>query len=264
MKFQRVRGRVTQVDDDDVPAERPSAVSITLRHVLEGNPPDETEIEKRDLPFQPRSYRDFMLFERHYYGAAIGMTSLYRPLANRLGRLFSLVTGLDFPFFKPHALWYKQPIFYQSNHLAFYSDGASITYPSYCQYLDVELELGIVLGKPLYNASPEEAIAAIAGFCVFNDFSVRNGQMEEMASGFGPQHSKAFANSISSTVVSADEILPRINHLSGRIIVNDVVVKEPKVDSWQFSLGQVSLTLISWVQITIQRRIDVVFGLGAT
>lgn len=58
-------------------------------------------------------------------------------------------------------------------------------------------------------------------------------------SGFGPQHSKAFANSISSTVVSADEVLPHINRLSGRIIVNDVVVKEPKVDRWQFSLGQV-------------------------
>jgi hypothetical protein len=61
-------------------------------------------------------------------------------------------------------------------------------------------------------------------------------------SGFGPQHSKAFANSISSIVVSADEILPHISHLSGRIIVNDVVVREPKIDSWQFSLGQVRHT----------------------
>ncbi len=116
------------------------------------------------------------------------------------------------------------------------------------------------------------------GFCVFNDFSVRNTQMDEMAryacleypstnppscaltmffdsdsrggcsppphSGFGPQHSKAFANSISSTVVSADEVLPHIDHLSGRITVNDVVVREPKVDNWQFSLGQVSRFLI--------------------
>ncbi|KAI0872192.1 FAA hydrolase [Hypoxylon argillaceum] len=236
MKFQRIGGQIAQVNG--VSADESSAVSVMLRHVLEENPPDESDADKRGLPFQPRSYRDFMLFERHYYGAAIGITSLYRPLANKLGSLFSMVTGVDFPFFKPHALWYKQPIFYQSNHLAFYSDGASITYPSYCKYLDVELELGVVLGKPLYNASPDEATAAIAGFCVFNDFSVRNVQLEEMASGFGPQHSKAFANSISSTVVSADEILPHINHLSGRIVVNDVIVREPKVDSWQFSLGQ--------------------------
>ncbi|KAJ3577702.1 hypothetical protein NPX13_g2864 [Xylaria arbuscula] len=222
-------------EEIDMPANGFPAI---LRRVLEENPPDSADPDKRNLPFQPRSYRDFMLFERHYYGAAMGMTSLYSPLANKIGSLFSAITGADFPFFKPHALWYKQPIFYQSNHLAFYSDGAFITYPSYCEYLDVELELGVVLGKPLYNASPEEASAAIAGFCVFNDFSVRNVQMAEMASGFGPQHSKAFANSISSTVVSADEVLPHLQHLSGRIIINDVVIKEPKIDNWQFSLGQ--------------------------
>ncbi|KAI1428712.1 FAA hydrolase [Xylaria sp. FL1777] len=240
MRFRRVYGQVVEVNDygDGMPAREASGVSGILRHVLEENPPDAADAEKRRLPFQPRSYRDFMLFERHYYGAAVGLTSLYSPLANRLGSLFSIITGADFPFFKPHALWYKQPIFYQSNHLAFYSDGASIAYPSYCDYLDVELELGILLGKPLYNASPEEATAAIVGFCVFNDFSARNTQMDEMASGFGPQHSKAFANSISSTVVSADEVLPQIDYLSGRIIVNDVVVREPKVDNWQFSLGQ--------------------------
>ncbi|KAI0526730.1 FAA hydrolase [Xylaria bambusicola] len=240
MRFRRVRGNVVQAGDgnDDGSVTQTSGVATILRRVLEENPPDAADADKRNLPFQPRSYRDFMLFERHYYGAAVGMTSLYSPLANKLGNLFSTITGADFPFFKPHALWYKQPIFYQSNHLAFYSDGASITYPSYCEYLDVELELGILLGKPLYNASPKEATSAIAGFCVFNDFSVRNVQMAEMSSGFGPQHSKAFANSISSTVVSADDVLPHIDHLSGRIIVNDVVVKEPKIDKWQFSVGQ--------------------------
>ncbi|KAI1432711.1 FAA hydrolase [Xylaria sp. CBS 124048] len=252
MKFQRINGRIVQVQDDrdidrdiDISGEAPSsdAVAAMLLHVLEDNPPDamdvHVDVDKRALPFQPRSYRDFMLFESHYYGAAIGMTGLYRPAANLLGRLFSALTGADFPLFKPPALWYKQPIFYQSNHLAFYPDGASIAYPAYCEYLDVELELGVVLGKPLYNATPDEAVAAIAGFCVFNDFSARNGQMDEMATGFGPQHSKSFANSISSTVVSADEIIPHLDHLSGRIVINDVVVKEPKIDNnWQFSLGQ--------------------------
>ncbi|KAI1178026.1 FAA hydrolase [Nemania sp. FL0916] len=236
MKLQRIDGQVTEVarhGDDEL-----SSTPLMLRRVLEDNPPDEKDPDKRALPFQPRSYRDFMLFERHYYGAAVGMTSLYSPVAHKIGTLFSYVTGMDFPLFKPRRLWYEQPIFYQSNHLAFYSDGASIAYPSYCKYLDVELELGVVLGRPLYNATPDEAIAAIAGFCVFNDFSVRNHQMTEMSSGFGPQHSKAFANSISSTVVSANEIVPLLGFLSGRIIVNDVVVREPKVDKWQFSLGE--------------------------
>ncbi|KAI0388981.1 FAA hydrolase [Xylariaceae sp. FL0594] len=237
MKFQRIDGRVAQITAGSS-SEQPSLTSRMLINVLNDNPPDEADPEKRGLPFQPRSYRDFMLFERHYYGVAMGLTSLYRPWVNNLARLYSATTGADFPLFKPRALWYRQPIFYQSNHLAFYADGAPIANPDYCEYLDVELELGIVLGKPLYNATPEEATAAIAGFCVFNDFSVRNGQMDELSSDFGPQNSKSFANSISATVVSADEILPKINHLSGRITINGIVVKEPKVDRWQFSIGE--------------------------
>ncbi|KAI1262655.1 FAA hydrolase [Xylariaceae sp. FL1019] len=235
MKFHRVDGKVVPVNESSI---SPSGTSATLLSVLQDNPPDDEDAQKRNLPFQPRSYRDFMLFERHYYGAAMGMSQLYMPMANRLGRLFKAITGWDFPLFKPAALWYKQPIFYQSNHLAFYADGASITYPAFSEYLDVELELGVVLGKPLYNATPEEATDAIAGFCVFNDFSSRNRQMEEMSSGFGPQHSKAFANSISSVVVSADEVLPCIDQLSGRITINDKVVQEPKIDRWQFSIGE--------------------------
>ncbi|KAI1811387.1 FAA hydrolase [Poronia punctata] len=233
MKFRRINGQLVSLSSEEL-----SAVSCLLLRTLEDNPPDYADSEKRDLPFQPLSYRDFMLFERHYYGAAMGLTSLYRPTVNLVARVFSTVTGADFPMFKPQSLWYRQPIFYQSNHLAFYSDGASIVYPGYCKYLDVELELGIILGKPLYNATVEEARAAIAGFCVLNDFSVRNGQMEEMASTFGPQHSKSFANSISSIVVSADEIMPHIDHLIGRITINSMVVKEPKVDKWQFSVAE--------------------------
>ncbi|KAI0967267.1 FAA hydrolase [Xylaria arbuscula] len=239
MRFKRIADKVVAFTDKDDWECEATAVSNVLKRVLEDNPPDAGDADKRNLPFQPRSYRDFMLFYTHYYRAAVGMTSLYSPLVNRLTRLYSALTGgADFPLLRPHALWYAQPIFYQSNHLAFYADGAQITYPSYCDYLDVELELGVVLGKPLYNATPEEATDAIAGFCVFNDFSARNVQMAEMESGFGPQHSKAFANSISSTVVSADEVLIHLNHLCGRIIINGVVVKEPVVENWKFHIGE--------------------------
>ncbi|RYP29845.1 hypothetical protein DL767_006526 [Monosporascus sp. MG133] len=241
MKFHRVNNEVVELHNgggDGTSTSSNKAQAHGLFKVLQDNPPDASDPLKRALPFQPRSYRDFMLFERHYYDAAAGMTQLYRPaIANIVNVVFGL-TGVDFPFFKPHSLWYEQPIFYQSNHLAFYADRARVHCPKYCEYLDVELELGAVLGKPLFNASPEEATAAIAGFCVFNDFSVRNVQMAEMSCGFGPQHSKSFANSISSAVVSADEILPRINDLTGRVVINDKTVSECKTGKWQFTIGE--------------------------
>ncbi|RYO85916.1 hypothetical protein DL762_004995 [Monosporascus cannonballus] len=241
MKFHRVNSEVVELHNDGGDGTSISsnkAQTQGLLKVLQDNPPDSSDPLRRALPFQPRSYRDFMLFERHYYDAAAGMTQLYRPaIANIVNIAFGL-TGVDFPFFKPHALWYEQPIFYQSNHLAFYADRAPVHYPNYCEYLDAELELGAVLGKPLFNATPEEATAAIAGFCVFNDFSSRNVQMAEMRCGFGPQHSKSFANSISSAVASADEILPRIDNLTGRVIINEKTVSECKTGKWQFTMGE--------------------------
>ncbi|KAK9772717.1 putative Fumarylacetoacetase-like C-terminal domain-containing protein [Seiridium cardinale] len=243
MKYHRINNEIQPLHDneggDPSPSSSQTASAEALLEVLTANPPDGNDPLKRALPFQPRSYRDFMLFETHYYGAALGMTSLYRPSAYYAARLWSLLTfGSRFPPFSPPALWHRQPIFYQSNHLAFYADGAAVHCPRYAEYLDVEVELGIVLGRGLWNASPREAEEAVAGFCVLNDFSVRNGQMAEMASGFGPQHSKCFANSISSEVVSADEIFPKIHKLTGRVIINDKTVSECRTDKWQFTVGE--------------------------
>ncbi|RYP80677.1 hypothetical protein DL769_002359 [Monosporascus sp. CRB-8-3] len=228
MKFHRVNNEVVELRNgggDGTSISSKEAQTHGLFKVLQDNPPDASDPLKRALPFQPRSYRDFMLFERHYYNAASGMIQLYKPAIANIANIFSRLTGLDFPFFRPHALWYEQPIFYQSNHLAFYADHAPVHCPKYCEYLDVELELGALLGKPLFNATPEEATAAIAGFCVFNDFSARNVQMAEMSC-------------ISSAVVSADEILPRINDLTGRVIINDKTVSECKTGKWQFTIGE--------------------------
>jgi 2-keto-4-pentenoate hydratase/2-oxohepta-3-ene-1,7-dioic acid hydratase in catechol pathway len=57
------------------------------------------------------------------------------------------------------------------NHLAFVPSGTPVKGPTYSKALDYELELGFVLSRPLFNASPEEAIAAIGAFVVLNDFS---------------------------------------------------------------------------------------------
>ncbi|KAH7029270.1 uncharacterized protein B0I36DRAFT_350178 [Microdochium trichocladiopsis] len=255
MKYHRVDGKVVRLDEPtdpsrslnlgtDMEADDTHAAAITLLAVLEANPPDADDPLKRNLPFQPRSYRDFMLFESHYYGVAMGMSRAYLFPAYLAARAFVFLTGglLRFPPFRPPKLWHSQAIFYQSNHLAFYADGAAIHYPRDCTYLDVELELGVVLGgKGLYNAaSPDEALAAVAGFCVFNDFSARNLQMAEMSSGFGPQHSKGFANSISAAVVSADEVLHRYRL---GVTINGQAVARPRPDNWQFSLGEALMQL---------------------
>jgi 2-keto-4-pentenoate hydratase/2-oxohepta-3-ene-1,7-dioic acid hydratase in catechol pathway len=190
------------------------------------------------LPFEPRSYRDFMLYERHAIDAARGFVRRFVPGAWPVVRAYELLTRATFPALKPKPLWYRQPIFYMGNHLAFATDGEAIEIPSYSQALDYELELGFVLAHPLLDATPAEAEAAIGGFVVFNDFSARDVQLDEMASGFGPQKSKHFRNAISPIVVSADAILPRWQSLKGSVRINGTLVSEPRSGGARWSLGE--------------------------
>ena len=190
------------------------------------------------LPFSPRSFRDFMLYEQHAIDAARGFVRRFRPRAWPVVRAYETLLGAPFPLLKPHRLWYRQPIYYMGNHLAFAAHGEDVAIPSYTRALDYELELGFVLARELYNASAEEAEAAIGGFVVVNDFSARDVQLDEMRSGFGPQKAKHFRSALSSVVVSADEILPRWRALKGSVRINGALVAEPSTAGPRWSLGE--------------------------
>lgn len=190
-------------------------------------------------PFTPRSFRDFMLYEAHAIAAARGFVNAFVPAAAPIVRAYEGLTRRAFPKLKPHALWYRQPIYYFGNHLNIATDGAGIPIPSYTRALDYELELGFVLARPLRDATPQEAEAAIGGFVVLNDFSARDVQVDEMASGFGPQKSKHFASAISSIVATADEILPRWTELGGSARLNGKLVTETSTAGARWSLGEV-------------------------
>lgn len=196
------------------------------------------EMSGNVLPFQPASFRDFMLYERHAIDAARGLVRRFHPGQSRVTALVEKVTRKPFPLFKPKALFYRQPIYYMSNHLSFVPSGAPVAVPSYSSALDFELELGFVLKSPLYDATPQEALDAIGAFVVVNDFSARDGQRSEMATGLGPQKSKHFASSMSVIAASADEIVPRLDELSGSVAINGVTVSTVFSRGMQWSIGE--------------------------
>ncbi|MCV7285647.1 fumarylacetoacetate hydrolase family protein [Mycolicibacterium wolinskyi] len=191
------------------------------------------------LPFQPLSFRDFMLYEQHNIDAARGLIRRFHPGLFRLTSAVERVTGRPVPQFKPKPLFYRQPIYYMSNAQTFVPTGTAVPVPDYSQALDFELEIGFVLAAPLFNATAAEASAAIGAFVVLNDFSARDVQRPEMLSGFGPQKSKHFASSMSDTAVTADEILPRIDSLAGSVSLNGSVVSTVHSAGMQHSLGDV-------------------------
>lgn len=201
-------------------------------------PPDAEGGRSPTLPFAPRSFRDFMLYERHAIDAARGFVRLFMPRAWPVVRAWEAAIGAPFPMLRPHRLWYRQPIYYIGNHLAFAGDGDAIAIPAYTRALDYELELGFVLARGLFNAAADEAEAAIGGFVVVNDLSARDVQADEMRSGFGPQKAKHFRNALSAVVVSADEILPRWRDLKGFVRLNGALVAEPTTAGARWTLGE--------------------------
>lgn len=218
-----------------------SATPQVVREPLAWLPPlacDAGEPGALLMPFNPRSFRDCMLFEQHWIQSSRGYARRFMPAAYRVARLVETLSGRPFPAFRPHSLARRQPIYYFGNHLTFVPSGTPVHAPAYCQGLDYELELGLVLSKPLLDASPEQAVSAIGGFVVVNDWTARDVQRPEMQSGMGPQKSKHFLSSMSATLVTADEVLPRIDALSAWVELNGQTVSRTSTQGMLFSLGE--------------------------
>jgi len=98
------------------------------------------------------------------------------------------------------------PVTYFTNHQAVTGPGPVEVLDHHLRRLDFELEVAVVTGRPLRNASLEEADAALFGFMVMNDWSARYLQMEEMKLSLGPCKGKDFATSLGPWLVTADEL----------------------------------------------------------
>lgn len=191
------------------------------------------------IPFRPLLYRDFMLSERHVINSSRGMVKYAiqekYPLINAYEKIFHRT----FPGLVPKKPYYENPIYYKGNHLSFVGSNTVVVYPEYATLLDYELELGMIITKDIYNATEREGLEAIGAFCVFNDFSARNVQYAEMKqTGFGPCKAKDFASAISNVVVTADEVLPFLETLTTRVIINDNLVASGKLNEFYHSLGK--------------------------
>ncbi len=193
------------------------------------------------LPFNPLSFRDFMLWERHFIQSKLGLIQRFKPGAARILTAYQKLTGKPHPKLKPPKMFYEVPVYYMGNHIQFYPDGAEVSWPAYSNALDYELELGIVIARPVYNANPEEALKAVGGFTILNDFSARDQQVKEFfESPFGPVvKAKNFGTALAGVVVTADELFPKLETLVGRVYVNGELWSEGSTAGMAHSIGDV-------------------------
>jgi 2-keto-4-pentenoate hydratase/2-oxohepta-3-ene-1,7-dioic acid hydratase in catechol pathway len=190
------------------------------------------------LPVCPASFREFMVFEKHAIDGARGLARRFVPAGYWVGRAYEALTRRTFPPFRPHALWYRQPIYYMSNALTIVPSGVPIAAPAYSRALDFELELGVVLGAPLHDATIEQAAAAIAAVVVINDFSARDVQLAEMRSGFGPQKSKHFTTSLSATAVAGAAVADRLDDLTASVAINAEIISRTATHPMRYSMAE--------------------------
>lgn len=141
-------------------------------------------------PIMPVQYRDCLVFETHLknsFAAAERMT----------GRTYEIPP-----------VWYNQPIYYKGNRMSFVGHEADVLWPDYANFLDIELELAIVLGKKGKNIRAEDGTDYIFGYTILNDVSARDAQMVEMAGQLGPAKGKDFdtGNILGPFILTADEV----------------------------------------------------------
>jgi 2-keto-4-pentenoate hydratase/2-oxohepta-3-ene-1,7-dioic acid hydratase in catechol pathway len=129
---------------------------------------------------QPPTVRDFMVYEGHASAAGT------RQLSDA---------------------WYRLPIFYFSNPLRIFGPEDAVPYPSASEQLDYELELAAVIGREASNVAEADAFSYIGGFTIFNDWSCRDLQRDEMQARLGPAKGKDSASSLGPWIVTTDELV---------------------------------------------------------
>ena len=169
----------------------------------------------RSPVIQPPTVRDFIVYEEH---------------ASNQGTR------------EPNEAWYRMPVFYFSNPLCVYGPDAIVPHPSASSQFDYELEIGIVIGKEGADIAADDAMDYIAGFTLFNDWSARDLQVDEMAFGLGPAKGKDTASSIGPWLVTKDEMAPYLKdghlHLKCEVKVNgDLWMKNGEAQNGYFTFA---------------------------
>ncbi|MDW5593089.1 fumarylacetoacetate hydrolase family protein [Conexibacter stalactiti] len=192
------------------------------------------------LPFRPRSLRAFMLWESHVVASSRMLVKhFFPPPAWKAVSAFERVTRRPFPKLKPNGRFYEAPTFYVANHTSILADGQEMWWPSHTRALDFELELACVLARPIADATPREALEAVGGWMVLNDWTARDVQADDARRNvFGPViKAKSFANSLGSDVVTADAV-PDWTRMTGRVRVDGEVWCEGATAGPQHGLGE--------------------------
>ncbi|WP_433296197.1 fumarylacetoacetate hydrolase family protein [Pseudonocardia sp. CA-142604] len=188
----------------DLLADAPTSLAAAAERARSGGETVALADVALTAPLRPPAVRDFIAFEQHIEGMALGR-----------GPGATGNPGL-----------YEVPVFYFSNPNGVVGPRDDVAVPPGCELFDFELEVAAVIGRAGRDLTPEQAREHIAGYLILNDWSARDTQLAEMALGFGPVKGKDSATTLGPWLVTADELEPHRRgdrfDLAMSVSVNDV------------------------------------------
>ena len=173
------------------------------------------------LPLPPvRTIRDFYAFEAHV-------------------RTCRRKRGLEMV-----PQYYEVPVFYFTNPNAVIGHGDEVVPPARTRELDYELEIAAVVGREARDLPADDsALDCLLGFTIYDDFSARDLQRQEMAVGLGPAKGKDFANALGPEVVPLAALADR--YADGRLHLR----MEAAVNGRVLSRGDAGSMYWTWPQL---------------
>jgi 2-keto-4-pentenoate hydratase/2-oxohepta-3-ene-1,7-dioic acid hydratase in catechol pathway len=138
----------------------------------------------------------------------------------------------------------KHPMIFMKAPTTVQNPGDPIVIPRFLRSdkVDYEGELGVVIGRPCKNVSPEEAMSYVLGFVCANDVSARDWQKEKGGGQFCRGKSFDTFCPVGPCLVTIDELLDPSN-LTLRTFVNEEKMQEASTSDMIFNVP----TLISFL-----------------
>ena len=112
-------------------------------------------------------------------------------------------------------------------------------------HTDWEVELGLVIGKPCYQVSQDDALSYVSGYFTANDVSERTYQKHRSGQWVKGKSSPTFAP-IGPYLVTADEVDDPQN-LSLKTTINGKVMQSSNTDDMIFNLKKIISTLSEYM-----------------
>jgi 2-keto-4-pentenoate hydratase/2-oxohepta-3-ene-1,7-dioic acid hydratase in catechol pathway len=155
------------------------------------------------VPEQIRDFANYELHVRQALQSSMRLRSMAEPDPDAALARHQASGAFDIP-----RVWYERPLYYKCNRFSVVGPDAVIEWPAFSQRMDYELELAVVIGKRVKNLSEAEAMDAVFGYTIYNDFSARDTQSQETSFRMGPAKGKDFdtGNAIGPCIVTRDEI----------------------------------------------------------